>query len=52
MVLKSALKSAIDRVLEEHDLTDKQLSDDLTDSIAQEIGEEFYDDEDEDSEEA
>jgi hypothetical protein len=46
MILKSALKSTIDEVLEEHEVEDDGLASDLLDRLVQDFGDEVHDDDD------
>jgi hypothetical protein len=50
-MMKSILKKAIEEVLEEHEVSDRDLVDDLVDRVAQEDGDFQNDDEEEPEEE-
>lgn len=50
MIDKSALRSTIQDVLNEHDIADRDVTDDLLEALSRDFAEEIHDD-DEDSEE-
>jgi hypothetical protein len=50
MIHKSALRTVITEKLEEYEIDDRDLVEDLLETIAQEFGDDVYDDDDEDYE--
>ena len=51
MIVKSALKEIVNEVLEQHDISDRDVAADLLDRLIVDFGDEIFDDEEESEEE-